>query len=64
MGTHIRNQIRIGLLDLDDSYALGKEVNIFHPKSNTLHTYTVCNIMLVRFVEKARGVTEWLIHLK
>ncbi|PGZ57363.1 hypothetical protein COE58_25800 [Bacillus cereus] len=64
MSTQVRKQIRVGLSDLDDSYALGKKVNIFHRKSNTLHTFTVCDIMLARVAEKTRWVTEWLIHLK
>ncbi|PEF45164.1 hypothetical protein CON22_17945 [Bacillus cereus] len=63
MSAHVKDQIRVGLLELDESYALGKKVDIFHKKSNTLQTLTVCNIMLVRFVRNTHWTTEWLVHL-
>lgn len=59
----MKEQIQVGLFDLDESYGLGKKIEIFNDKNNTLQTLTVCNIMLVRFVRKTHWTTEWLIHL-
>lgn len=64
MSTYTREERRVGLFDLDESYALGKKIEIFNKKSNSLRLLTVCNIMLVRFVRNTHWVTEWLIHLK
>lgn len=63
MSAHVKEQITVGLLDLEESYGLGKKIDIFNEKNNTLRTFKVCNIILVRFVRKNHWTTEWLIHL-
>ncbi|QWH03970.1 hypothetical protein EXW52_27895 (plasmid) [Bacillus mycoides] len=49
--------ISVGLFELDERYSLGKKITVFCDKLNTLYTFTVFNITLVR-------KTHWVVHLK
>ncbi|MEC3226230.1 hypothetical protein P9027_30405 [Bacillus thuringiensis] len=49
--------ISVGLFELDTRYSLGEKITVFCDKLNTLYTFTVFNITLVR-------KTHWVVHLK
>lgn len=49
--------ISVGLFELDERYKLGEKITVFCNKLNTLYTFTVFNITLVR-------KTHWVVHLK
>uniref|UniRef100_UPI003F49716B hypothetical protein n=1 Tax=Bacillus multifaciens TaxID=3068506 RepID=UPI003F49716B len=50
-------KINVGLFELSDSYGLGKKINVFCEKLNSIYTLTVFNITLG---QKA----HWVVHLK
>ncbi|MGF9938849.1 hypothetical protein ABEX73_13065 [Bacillus anthracis] len=48
--------ISVGLFELDERYSLGNRINVFCDRLNTIYTFTIFNITLVR-------KTHWVVHL-
>ncbi|MEF8679133.1 UNVERIFIED_CONTAM: hypothetical protein ORM23_03345 [Bacillus cereus] len=48
--------ISIGLFELDERYSLGNRIDVFCDRLNTIYTFEIFNITLVR-------KTHWVVHL-
>ncbi|WP_000451461.1 hypothetical protein [Bacillus cereus] len=48
--------ISVGLFELDERYSLGNRINVFCDRLNTIYTFRIFNITLVR-------KTHWVVHL-
>ncbi|TPV39523.1 hypothetical protein [Bacillus dicomae] len=48
--------ISVGLFELDERYSLGNRIDVFCDRLNTIYTFRIFNITLVR-------KTHWVVHL-